>query len=69
MNGLDPDDSGFGFRSGLIWRNDNSDPVRDGWFWSVGSEYTRGPYSSKAKARASANRYLRSLDRKEATSC
>lgn len=63
QNGLDKDESGFGFRSGAIYRNE-----REGistWHWYVGSEFTRGPYGSKAKAVASRNRYLRSLDRKE----
>lgn len=63
MNGLDRDDTGFGTRSGAIYRNEGG--AVKGWFWYVGSEHVRGPYSSKAKARASANRYLRSLDRKE----
>ena len=63
MNGLDRDESGFGVRSGAVFRNEGGDGP-DGWFWYVGSEFTRGPYPSKAKARASANRYLRSLDRK-----
>lgn len=63
-NGLDMDTTGFGFRSGAIFRNEGGDGP-DGWFWYVGSEFTRGPYDSKAKARASRDRYLRSLDRKE----
>jgi hypothetical protein len=59
-NPVEIDETGFGFRSGMIWRR----ALTTEWFWLVGSEYARGPYSSKAKARASANRYLKSLDRK-----
>jgi hypothetical protein len=56
------DSTGFGTRSGAVYRNEGGRP---GWCWYVGSEYVRGPYSSKAKAVASRNRYLRSLERKE----
>ena len=61
MNGLDRDESGFGTRIGAIFRNEDAQGKTIGWFWYVGSEYTRGPYSSKAKAAASRNRYLRSI--------
>lgn len=62
MNGLDVDDTGFGFRSGAIYRNDSTDPEIDGWHWCVGSERPRGPFPTKAEARADANRYLQSLE-------
>jgi hypothetical protein len=64
-NGLDRDETGFGTRSGLIYRNTDANGDTVGWFYFIGSEHTRGPYSSKAKAVASRNRQLRSLDRRD----
>jgi hypothetical protein len=62
-NRIHMDTSGFGFRMGAIYAIDRGDHLD--WYWYVGSEFVRGPYSSKAKAVASRNRYLRSLDKKQ----
>ncbi len=47
MNGLDKDGTGFGTRSGLVYRNEGKMP---GWCWFVGCCKTRGPFATKAEA-------------------
>lgn len=57
MNGLDRDETGFGSLSGAIYRNDGGSVGSDaGWFWYVGSSAARGPFATKAAAKADRDR-------------
>jgi hypothetical protein len=57
-NGLNRDESGFGWRQGCIYENSNGN-ADDGWWWIVGSCPARGPFVTKAEAVADRNRELR----------
>jgi hypothetical protein len=64
-NGLDMDSTGFGFRSGALYRNEGG-PGPDGWFWFVGMLAPVGPFRTKGLAVKARDAYLARLAKLDA---
>jgi len=66
-NRIHSETAGFEPYQGALFARDNGETLD--WFWYVAaigeSDHERGPYSSKAMARASINRKIRSLKRRD----